>query len=148
MFLEVRYCKPADFDKILILLQQLWPDQALDKITLQEIYCRALNNDLQKLIVCVGNGHIVGFCSLTIKNNFWQAGRLANVDELVVDVNHRGSGIGTKLMERITEIAMEHNCVRIELDSSFHREEAHQFYLNIGFKARAYLFTKPLRPLL
>lgn len=144
MFLEIRYCKPEDFDKILILLQQLWPDQALDKLALQDIYQLALNNDLQKLIVGVANGLIVGFCSLTIKNNFWQAGRLGNVDELVVDVNHRGSGIGTKLMERITEIAMEHNCVRIELDSSFRRKEAHQFYLNIGFKARAYLFTKSL----
>lgn len=144
MFLEIRYCKPGDFNNILILLQQLWPDQALDKLALQEIYHLALNNDLQKLIVGVANGLIVGFCSLTIKNNFWQAGRLGNVDELVVDVNHRGSGIGTKLMERITEIAMEHNCVRIELDSSFRRKEAHQFYLNMGFKARAYLFTKPL----
>jgi len=41
-------------------------------------------------------------------------------------------------------IARQNNCKQIELDSSFHRKEAHQFYESIGFKSRAYLFTKQL----
>jgi GNAT superfamily N-acetyltransferase len=142
--LVIRYCEPQDFTAICSLLKQLWPDVELDASALEIVYSQALSTYIQKLIVGVMNDRIVGFCSLSIKNNFWQAGKLGNVDELVVDKNYRGLGIGKKLMERISQIARENKCKRIELDSSFHRKEAHQFYERIGFKSRAYLYTKEL----
>lgn len=30
---------------------------------------------------------------------------------------------------------------RVELDSGFQREKAHEFYLKLGFEKRAYLFS-------
>jgi len=33
---------------------------------------------------------------------------------------------------------------RLELDSAFHREQAHEFYLKLGFEKRAFLFSYPL----
>ncbi len=104
----------------------------------------ALSSVTQHLIVGVQEDRIVGFCSLSLKNNFWKAGCIGNVDELVVDENYRGQGIGKKLINRIEEIAISNQCKQIELDSSFHRKEAHHFYESIGYKSRAYLFTKPL----
>jgi hypothetical protein len=32
----------------------------------------------------------------------------------------------------------------VELDSAFHRSQAHKFYQQEGFENRAYLFSKPL----
>ena len=55
-----------------------------------------------------------------------------------------GQGIGKKLMKRITKIAKENSCKRIELDSAFHRKNAHGFYKSIGYEIRAYLFSKTL----
>jgi len=127
-----------------MLLKQLWPDNEFDATGLQLVFDRALASQNQKLIISILDNRVVGYCSLTIKNNLWQAGYMGNVDELVVDVNYRSRGIGKQLIERIEEIALQNNCKRIELDSSFHRKEAHRFYENIGFKSRAYLFTKPL----
>ena len=40
--------------------------------------------------------------------------------------------------------AKNKGCVRVELDSAFQREEAHDFYNKLGFKNRAYLFSKEL----
>jgi len=74
----------------------------------------------------------------------WLAGKLGHVDEIVVDESFRGQGIGKKLMERITEIAKENSCKRIELDSAFHRKNAHGFYKSIGYEIIAYLFSKTL----
>jgi PhnO protein len=108
------------------------------------LYTSAILSQSQKLIVGYVDGRIVGFCSLSIKNNFWQAGKLGTVDELVVDVSYRGQGIGKQLMESITQIAIDNNCKRIELESSFYRTDAHRFYESIGFKSRAYWFTKIL----
>jgi ribosomal protein S18 acetylase RimI-like enzyme len=144
MSFQIRFCEPNDFSAILNLLKQLWPDLLLDADALHMLYSSALLSPSQKLIAGVVDGHVVGFCSLSIKNNFWQAGKLGTVDELVVDVNHRGRGLGKQLMDSITQIAIDSNCKRIELESSFHRTDAHRFYESIGFKSRAYWFTKIL----
>ncbi len=144
MNLEIRICKQDDFPAIFKLLKTLWIDLDLKFETLQIVYRKAIISENQKLIVGIINNQIVGFCSLTIKNNLWQAGNLGHVDELVVDENIRGQGIGKKLIERITEIAQENSCKKIELDSAFHRRNAHSFYESIGYKNRAYLFSKTL----
>ena len=144
MTIKIRFCKREDFSEIVSLLRQLWPNKELDVNGLQVVFERALVSLNQKLTAAILDNRIVGYCSLTIKNNFWQAGYVGNVDELVVDHNYRSLGIGKKLMTNIEEIARQHHCKLIELDSSFHRKEAHQFYENIGFKSRAYLFTKSL----
>ena len=121
---------------ILVLFGQLWPDLNLDENALHTVYTRALSSGTQYLIVAVLNDRIVGFCSLSVKNNFWKAGYIGNVDELVVDQNHRGQGIGKTLMRRIEEIAIRNRCTKIKLDSAFHRKESILFYENIGFKAK------------
>ena len=143
MTLQIRSCKLDDFTSIFNLFKQLWPSLELD-CALYAVYEHALSSLTQHLIVGVQEDRIVGFCSLSLKNNFWKAGCIGNVDELVVDENHRGQGIGKKLINRIEEIAMSKQCKQIELDSAFHRKEAHHFYESIGYKSRAYLFTKPL----
>lgn len=144
MNINIRNCSSDDFEGVQKLLQQLWPDRNFNVKDLREVYERALSSQNQKLMAAVASGRIVGFCSLTIKNNLWQAANLGVVDELVVDAEYRGFGIGKMLMEKITQIAIENECKRLELDSSFHRKEAHQFYERLGFKARAFWFSKEL----
>jgi GNAT superfamily N-acetyltransferase len=100
---------------------------------------KAIDSEVQRLIVGEIDNEIVGFCSLTIKNNLWQAGNLGHVDELVID-----KGYGKKLIESITQFARDLKCKRIELDSAFHRKGAHSFYESIGYENRAYLFSQKL----
>jgi glucosamine-phosphate N-acetyltransferase len=144
MNINIRNCSADDFEGVQKLLQQLWPDRNFNVKDLREVYERALSSPNQKLMAAVAPDRIVGFCSLTIKNNLWQAGNLGVVDELVVDAEYRRFGIGKMLMEKITQIAIENECKRLELDSSFHRKEAHQFYERLGFKSRAFWFSKEL----
>lgn len=144
MEIKIRSCGSDDFEGVQRLLQQLWPDRDFNVKDLRKVYERALSSPNQKLMAAVVPDRIVGFCSLTIKNNLWQAGNLGVVDELVVDAEYRGFGIGKMLMKKITQIAIENECKRLELDSSFHRKEAHQFYEHLGFKSRAFWFSKEL----
>ena len=144
MTFQIRSCKLDNFTSVFDLFKQLWPSLELDYDALYAVYERALSSVTQHLIVGVQEDRIVGFCSLSLKNNFWKAGCIGNVDELVVDENYRGQGIGRKLINRIEEIAISNQCKQIELDSAFHRKEAHHFYKSLGYQSRAYLFTKPL----
>jgi GNAT superfamily N-acetyltransferase len=141
---QIRRCRPEDFEGLLKLLAQLWPNQSLDPNRVRCVFDRALICDRQVYLCAILQEQVVGFGSLTIKNNLWQQGYLANVDELVVEAGHRGCGIGKQLMDHLVDLAIQRNCRRIELDSSFHREPAHRFYEALGFQKRAFLFSKVL----
>jgi len=140
----IRACKDEDFDEILPLLQQLWPEKSLSRDRLQAVYQRGLESEAQRYICAVDEGRIAGFCSLTITNDLWQQGFLAHIDELIVNQADRGRGIGSQLLQSIMALAREAGCTRVELDSAFYRVEAHAFYQHAGFENRAYLFSKLL----
>jgi glucosamine-phosphate N-acetyltransferase len=140
----LRPCKTDDFAGIVALLIQLWPDKQLDINSIRLVYDRALSSDSQNYICLTDNNKIIGFASLTIRNNLWQQGFLGHVDELVVDEHYRGRGFGTQLLEHIISLAMHKGCRRIELDTAFHRKDAHRFYEKHGFENRGYVFSKSL----
>jgi len=142
--LEIRSCCAEDFDDVARLLRQLWPDKPTDLPSLRSVFERALVSDSQRYICAVEDGKLIGFGSLTIKNNLWQEGYICHVDELVVDNTYRHHGIGTRILHHLMIIAKEKGCRRIELDSAFHRKEAHRFYERLGFENRAFLFSKIL----
>lgn len=144
MELTIRQAEQKDFDAIFCLLEQLWSYKQLDFSAIQNVYNIALESNTQKLTVSLVDNKIIGFCSLTINNNLWQAGNLGHIDELVIDQVYRRKGFGKNMIDHITEIARKSGCKRIELDSGFHRKEAHQFYESIGYENRAYLFSMNL----
>jgi GNAT superfamily N-acetyltransferase len=55
---------------------------------------------------------------------------------LVVEEKARGQGVGSALVARAEDWAIEHGALRISLTSALHRESAHEFY-----KARDYEHT-------
>jgi GNAT superfamily N-acetyltransferase len=142
--LQIRPCSSDDFSGVLELLEQLWPEKRLDPASLRIVYDRALASNSQKYICATDGERVIGFGSLTVKNNLWQEGYLGHVDELVVDRDYRGRGVGTGLLEHLIVIARQLDCRRIELDSGFHRPDAHRYYERHGFENRGYLFSKVL----
>jgi GNAT superfamily N-acetyltransferase len=142
--ISIRNVSIADFEQIFELLEQLWPNKTLYFEGMKDMFSLNLQAPNQHYICAEIPSKIIGFCSLTIKNNLWQQAFLGNIDELVVDENYRGKGVGKALLDKIIEIAKSHGCVRVELDSGFHREKAHAFYRSLGFESRAYMFSKPI----
>ncbi len=60
------------------------------------------------------------------------------------DRSERGElrNIGSKLIEEVIVRSKQLGMKRVELDSGFQREKAHQFYSSkLGFEKRAYLFS-------
>ena len=144
MELLIRNVVSRDFDQVFGLLKQLWSYKELDYEAMKKVFEEKLRATDHFFIAALYGPQIVGFCSLTVKQNLWVQGLLGNVDEMIVEESYRGKGIGRQLLQRITEIAIENNCKRLELESSFHREQAHTFYMELGFEKRAYLFSKEL----
>ncbi len=142
--IEIRKLTIDDLEGLVKLLEQLWPGKSIDTNAVKKIIEKGLDNDYQVYICAIDGKNLIGYCSLTIKNNLWMSANLGNVDELVVDSDYRNRGIGKLLMNEIEQIARSYACKRLELDSAFHRTIAHEFYERIGFEKRAYLFTKEI----
>lgn len=142
--IQIRKANADDFPDLLVLCQHLWPTKPIDPQRLHEVYLRAIALPDRRYFCAVEGQHVVGLGSVSFKDSLWQEGMIAHIEEIVVREAMRGQGIGTALLEHIIAAARERGCRRVELDSAFHRKEAHQFYERHGFENRAYLFSKTL----
>jgi glucosamine-phosphate N-acetyltransferase len=142
--ISIRPSRIEDFDAVVSLLRQLWPDKPLNPASLRIIFDSALVSDTKAYLCAIDGKCVIGFGSLTIKNNLWPEGHLGYIDELVVDSEYRNKGVGTQLLEQLVVLARQKGCCRIELDSAFYRKESHHFYEQHGFEKRAYVFSKIL----
>jgi ribosomal protein S18 acetylase RimI-like enzyme len=144
MHFTIRKATEKDFDKVFPLFEQLWPNKELDKKELRIVFNRGVNSDTDELLCLVSSNKIIGFCSYAIVNNLWQAGYISYMYAMVVDEKYRGKGFGTLLMKEAIKDSKNKGLKRLELDSGFQREKAHEFYLKLGFEKRAFLFSYTL----
>ncbi len=136
--IKIRPLTIEDLDALLGLLGQLWPDKSVDDLAVRKVVEEGMKSDRQAYICAVEEEKLVGFCSLTVKNNLWLEARSGNVDELVVDVAYRNREIGKMLMAEIEKIAQARGCKRLDLESAVHRTVAHAFYEKLGFEKQEY----------
>lgn len=61
---------------------------------------------------------------------------VARVEDVVVDIEYRGQGIGTKMMKRLIEDAKHNGFEGLELTSRPEREAANALYRKLGFVQR------------
>ena len=71
---KIKLATVEDFDNILPLLHQLWPEKELHKGALMEVFVRGINSNNDDYFCVEMGGRIIGFCSLTIMNSLWQEG--------------------------------------------------------------------------
>ncbi len=140
----IRKCTKDDFNQLLQLLEQLWPDQSIDKPRLQQVFLHGLSCDYRAYFCIELESSLIAFVSLTVKTTLWPQGPIGQIDELVVDQQHRRSRIGTRLLRHITEIAKQKGCRTLELDSALHRKQAHKFYQHHNFENKAFLLSKTI----
>lgn len=144
MEVNVRYSRPKDFNAIFSLFGQLWPDKELDSYNLEEVFNRGVESNSDEYICAEADGKVIGFCALSIVNNFWYEGLVSYIYAMIVDHSFRGQGIGTSLLEKALDISKSNGCKRIELNYDFPREKSSNFYKKIGFEEKSYLFSKDL----
>ena len=80
------------------------------------------------IVVCEGNT-IVGVASIHIIYKLSRT--LGLIEDVAVNKNHRGKGIGKSLVEKLIEVGKQKNCDKIVLNTS---EKNSKFYEKIGFE--------------
>jgi ribosomal protein S18 acetylase RimI-like enzyme len=87
-----------------------------------------------------------GYVVLTISFSFEYRGRDAFIDELYVEPDYRGQGIGRRAMELVEEVARELHVNAVHLEVSKGNDAALELYRRAGYVDHdRYLMTKWLR---
>jgi predicted N-acetyltransferase YhbS len=138
----IRDAIEEDLPRIVELLAQLSLDGPREELgpPLPETYRAAFRDVLadakQRQLVLEDGGRIVGLTTLIIVPNLSHQGRpWAQVENVVVDSEQRGSGLGEQLMRHAIDLAREAGCYKLVLTSNKGRADAHRFYSRAGFRA-------------
>ncbi len=134
-----------EMEAVYSLICQL-EEQALSPADFERIYLENLQNPAVCYLLCQDQGEVLGFCSLHIQALLHHAGKIAEVQELVLCPRARGAGAGRALIEAAKQKARQEGCLQIEVCCSLRRRDAHQFYEHIGLEKSHYKFTAPLIP--
>jgi ribosomal protein S18 acetylase RimI-like enzyme len=93
-----------------------------------------VNSDSSCILLAKVNGVIVG--SLTLVIFHIPTGTRAWIEDVVVDADARGKGVGEVLNKFALDEAKRKGALTVDLTSRPSRETANRLYQRIGFKAR------------
>ena len=144
--LLIREALKTELPRILILLQELnrEADPNLEKI--HTIWQKMQRYPDYKVYVALRGTKLVGTFCLLIVDNLGHGGTpFAILDNVVVDPEHQGRGIGKMMLLKAMELARQNNCYKIMLSSGKHREQAHEFYRRSGFEPHGLSFATRLK---
>lgn len=85
------------------------------------------------VFVAEKNAEIVGMCSVQILISTAEGGPVGFIEDLVVKKDHRGMGIGTRLLSEITGWCRARNISRMQLLRDTDNLAARKFYLSDGW---------------
>jgi GNAT superfamily N-acetyltransferase len=92
---------------------------------------RAAGGDV---LVADYDGVVVGVCQVLLLQHLQHAGgKVAEVESVHVDDEHRRHGVGAALLSAAVEWAAAEGCYRVQLTSHEDRGDAHRFYTSLGF---------------
>jgi ribosomal protein S18 acetylase RimI-like enzyme len=121
-----------DFTDLYTLLQDFSHLKNMDD--LKANLAPLLANPASALIVARIDGRIVASCVVTL---LYKTSRIeSHLDDVIVDPNMRGHGLGTDLCEAAINWARDAGADRMELTSRADREAANKLYRHLGFKVR------------
>jgi len=131
---EIRPATPDDAPALGRLLTQLgYPTEAAEiPDRLEKLYARPGTIALAAEV----GGRVVGCVTVHLFQSLHASEPTAWLTAVIVDEDVRGKGVGSALVRRAEEWAMQHGAHRISLTSALRRKEAHEFY-----KARDYEHT-------
>jgi ribosomal protein S18 acetylase RimI-like enzyme len=96
--------------------------------------CRILDHHANTLLVARDQGAIVGM--LTLVTFPLPSGLRARIEDVVVDQEARGHGVGTALTMAAIDLARQQGARNVDLTSRASRAAANRLYQRLGFQLR------------
>jgi ribosomal protein S18 acetylase RimI-like enzyme len=133
---------PGEATSIATLIRQLAEDIG-ETSPVTEAYARQylLGKD-QTVLLAEFKGQVVGLLSYSVRRDLYHAGETALIEELVVDREYRGQGIGSALMDLLLERLQGLGCKEVSVTTLPGNERAICFYKKHRLTDRAVLLER------
>ena len=116
-------------------LDNLRQTSNLEQSSVRNILKKILENENHIIHVAELNGKIVGSTTLLIEQKFiHEGGFVGHIEDVVVNKEFEGQGIGMKLVLSLLDVAKEKKCYKTILNCE---DKIIPFYEKIGFKQKS-----------
>ena len=116
-------------------LDNLRQTSNLEQNSVRNILKKILENENHIIHVAELNGKIVGSTTLLIEQKFiHEGGFVGHIEDVVVNKEFEGQGIGMKLVLSLLDVAKEKKCYKTILNCE---DKLLPFYEKIGFKQKS-----------
>jgi GNAT superfamily N-acetyltransferase len=139
MIKEISVAQTNDIDELIPLLTSLFtqdiefePDESKQKLCLKQII---QNPEIGEILVLKIDGKIAGMVSLLYSISTALGGKVAILEDMVIDKRFRKLRFGKELLEAAIHHAKRRNCLRITLLTDFDNDIAIRFYKQAGFQS-------------
>lgn len=132
----IRELKKEDlWNGFLTTLDSLRDTSGIEKQKAEEIFEKINANKDHIIAVADNREKIIGAATLLIESKFiHEGGLVGHIEDVVVDKNYQGKGIGEKIVKYLLEYAKNKGCYKTILDCT---DDVKSFYEKIGFKKNA-----------
>ena len=127
----IRKGTEQDFSQILALIKELALFEKAPQEVSNTVEKMQNEKDLFEFFVAEKNGEIIGMALYFFAYFTWK-GKSLYLDDLYVKQELRGSGVGSKLLRKIFEVAQEHNVDRLRWQVLDWNKPAIELYDKIG----------------
>ena len=128
----MRRARPGDALGLRRLLRELGYEPRDPRAT-DETIAQVVRHPEAAVFVAVEGIDVLGYIALSHRPQMRLGGRLASIDELVVSEGHRGTGVGTRLLDAAITHARSLHCVRLEVEQRRSRDSyGRRFYQERG----------------
>lgn len=134
----IRKAKASDADDLKELyfhfLTKYPPVEEQDMALWGEMLDRFEKDDKMHILVAEEDGRVVSTVQMAIIESLTHNVRgFAVVENVVTHSDYRNRGYASALLQKASEIAKEHRCYKISLETGSNRESTLNFYRNNGF---------------
>ncbi len=132
--LSIRRVAAHDFDAAATLLAELGRPAITPetRAITEAIFLEHVADPRVGSLIAERNGAAVGLLTLHFRPRLNEPRLEAYVPDLIVTEREHGQGVATELFQRSVELAREHQCHRLMLESGYQRLRAHRFYVREG----------------
>lgn len=129
----IRVARQDDIDEMARLLQYLFSHEDDFQYTLEHCH-KALEiliaDQQSRVIVAVRKNRVIGMCSGQQNISTAMGGKSLLVEDVVVNAQEQGMGVGTALLNNLAEWARNQGCKRMQLLADKTNKKALYFYQN------------------
>jgi len=149
---RIRRADPSDADRLAVMLHAFNTEFDTETPGV-EVLAERLRTLLAEpsTFAVLGGDPATGVALVTLRPNVWSDGPVALLDEMYVEPEQRGTGIGSAILQHMVEICRELGVAAIEINVDESDAGAMRFYERHGFSGvdpdsgeRAFYFYRSL----